>query len=397
MTARTILRYAILLPAIATLTTIAAAQQVVNGSLDDGSLYEFQVPVNWNGSLVLFAHEYVDPNSEPVLKLPPYANPWSVILPNLRPYLLGEGYAVGYSSYASYGWAVDSAIRDTHALRGVFSNVFGKPERTYLVGVSMGSLVVTHLAEHYPQQYSGVLALCGVLGGTRAELKYAYNARVLYDLFFSSGHFGSFGYILPGGVDEYTNVPFGLNDPAFAGALGNLLQGMSTEPYFPTWQYLATAGIPGISPEEMIEGSIWAIGTALVFSPDFLTRTHGHLAFDNHDTVYHDSLTPTLDPLINKYVERYEGTVDALLYLDRYYQPTGDLNIPMYTLHTTRDPNVPFWHEEMYAGFVNQRGKSGNLYQQSVDAFRHCAFSNEQVSNAFDALTVWVSTGNRPE
>ncbi len=106
----TVLRHVVLLFAIGCLATVAAAQQVVQGALEDGSLYEFQVPANWNGELALYAHEYYDPEF--------FASPESVILPpapflplsssiliSLRAHLLDLGYAVGYSSYASNGWA----------------------------------------------------------------------------------------------------------------------------------------------------------------------------------------------------------------------------------------------------------------------------------------------------
>ena len=45
---------------------------------------------------------------------------------------------------------------------------------------------------------------------------------------------------------------------------------------------------------------------------------------------------------VNAGAGRFTATKDALRYLDRYYVPDGKLDIPTITLHTTRDPLVPF-------------------------------------------------------
>src|SRR5437870_11022179 len=41
----------------------ALAQQIVQGSTADGSLYEFVVPTIWNHNLVVYAHGIVDPQA----------------------------------------------------------------------------------------------------------------------------------------------------------------------------------------------------------------------------------------------------------------------------------------------------------------------------------------------
>jgi hypothetical protein len=133
---------------------------------------------------------------------------------------------------------------------------------------------------------------------------------------------------------------------------------------------------------------------------DFLGRTHGHSMFDNSATVY-AAAAPGLLPdyllaWINGPVGRFTATPDALNYLDRYYAPNGDLGVPTVTMHTMRDPLVPFFHEGEFAQAVSQQHDSAQLLQRSFDRYGHRAFSTTEMVDAFQALAGWVNTGQRP-
>jgi hypothetical protein len=62
------------------------------------------------------------------------------------------------------------------------------------------------------------------------------------------------------------------------------------------------------------------------------------------------------------------------------------------TLHTLRDPLVPFWHEGLFA----QVGAGPMLLQRSVDQYGHDNISATQMMAGFDALVGWVNTGQKP-
>jgi hypothetical protein len=100
---------------------------------------------------------------------------------------------------------------------------------------------------------------------------------------------------------------------------------------------------------------------------------------------------------INDRVGRFTSTPAAEHYLAKYYQPTGQLTVPTVTLHTVRDPLVPFGlHEPPFAATVAGAGRSPLLLQRSVNAFGHCAFSTDQMVDGFGALARWVETGVKP-
>jgi hypothetical protein len=57
---------------------------------------------------------------------------------------------------------------------------------------------------------------------------------------------------------------------------------------------------------------------------------------------------------------------------------------------------VPFFHEAKYAQAVAAAGSSSQVLQRSVSRYGHCAFSTSEMTDAFDALAGWVTTGVKP-
>ena len=88
-------------PALASPATCGGSGTVTTlpGTLPDGATYEIQCPAGpWNGTLFLYSHGYVVPGS---------ANPaQDAGDPVTAAWLLGHGYALAGSSYATTGWAI---------------------------------------------------------------------------------------------------------------------------------------------------------------------------------------------------------------------------------------------------------------------------------------------------
>ena len=55
-------------------------------------------------------------------------------------------------------------VKDTHALGALFRGLVGNPERTYLIGHSMGGHITGVAIEQYPKAYAGAMPMCGVMG-----------------------------------------------------------------------------------------------------------------------------------------------------------------------------------------------------------------------------------------
>ena len=345
------------------------ATQFVQGSTGPGSEYAFAVPDNWNGELIIYGHGIVDP-AAPV-GLPTTQDSFTV----LRDQFLNRGFAVAYTSYSQNGYALKDAVQRLHQLAPRFAARFGSPTRTYLMGHSLGASAVQMLAEKFPKRYDGALVMCGILGGGVPEVQYLGHVRVLFDAYFPG--------VLPGDLLTVPEAPFRPGDPLFNAVFLALQQGFAT-PGTPTLAFAAAAKLPFISAQEIVLGALNAIGFNIRYTNDLLDRTHGHSFFDNLNTVY--------PPAVDAIVRRYAAAPDALNYLDHYSSPSGALSAPMLTLHTTRDPVVPLFHESIYGSLAPAEW----LVQRTVDRFGHCGFTPGEVVTAFDDLVLWVRDGTRP-
>ncbi len=347
----------------------------IDGVIGPGALYEIAMPTGaWNGELVVYIHGIGNPAEPP--KLP---NPGA-----LRDTLTGQGFAMIYSSFKANGYAVKDGMQRTHQLRGIFTSRVGRPTRVYLVGGSLGGLIAVMLAERFPGQYDGALSLSGLLGGGEAEVRYLADARVLFDYFFP-GVIPGTGFSIPDGL-EFT--PGG---PTYTAVYNALTQGLL--PPSPTLQFAITAKLPGNGVVEIIKAGMSVAGFIVIHASNLIDLTNGHMPYDNTETVYSGSAN---DVALNEGVERYVSDPSAVNYLDHYYTPTGDLRIPVISLHATRDPIVPIFHETMYAKAVDDAGASQYLLQRTFNIFGHGTLKDADVAAAFFTLVEWVRSGIRP-
>jgi hypothetical protein len=64
------------------------------------------------------------------------------------------------------------------------------------------------------------------------------------------------------------------------------------------------------------------------------------------------------------------------------YRTSGNLSIPLVSLHTTLDPVIPFWHELLYFFKVDPVGR-GRFLPLPVQRYGHCNFTTQEVVAAF--------------
>ncbi len=367
-----------------------SAQAHYAGTLGPGSRYEIDVPVVWNGDLVLYAHGIVEA-SLPVA--PPASQDGFAAL---RTQLLGAGFAVATSSYSSNGWTLDDAVRRTHQLGAIVAAKAGQPQRTYLVGHSLGALAIVKLAETYPGQSDGVLAMCGPLGGALAELECTRRRPRDVRLLFSPVLPGTAFAVAPG-TQYFSPFDSGGPSPLFLQVFGAL----SDNPQA-TFQWAAAAQLPFANQTELGNSSLYIIGFLLRYTNDLVARVNGKTLFDNQDVHYQVNVTNDpvtnafLSGLLNDGVERFTADPAAVNFYERSYTPDGRLEMPVLTLHTTRDPAIPFAHEAMFAAAVAEAGRSAWLVQRPIDRWGHCAITAGETAGAFADLVDWVTTVSVP-
>lgn len=350
------------------------SSEILDGSVGPGALYRFSRPANWNGDLVVYAHGVVSPD-QPVA-LPPEAD--------LFVSLFGaQGYAVAFSSFSENGWVVKDGAQRTHQLLGIFTSKFGKPNRVYLGGASMGGLIAIKLAETHPTDYVGVLAACSIAGGSQRLFDYHANVRTLFDLFYPG--------VLPGNaalLPEGTDVTLEIIGPAIAA--------MTANPTPATWiAAMNQTPVPFADGTELVQSIVAAlVGNAFDLASELM---NGKPYFDNQSTVYSSAfLPPALLQGVNAGVQRFSASPAALASLAHNYTPSGALQVPMLMLSNVRDPVAPAFNQVSYLAAVTATGASNLLVQRQVGVYGHCLFQPSEIAAAFTDLVLWVQFGIKP-
>ena len=99
----------------------------------NGAGYRMEMPDNWNGKLVMWAHGFRGAGLELTVDNHPLAR-----VP------LANGYAWAASSYSRNAYDPAQGAKDTHALDQLFNGTFGQPGRTYITGALDGRACHRH-------------------------------------------------------------------------------------------------------------------------------------------------------------------------------------------------------------------------------------------------------------
>ena len=367
-------------------------RSIITGETGPGSVYAIYVPRSWNGDVVFYAHGIRDVLDPVGLQ---DQDGYSVI----RDQLGALGYAVAYSSFSENGYAVADAARRTHQLRGLFVSRFGKPAHSYLFGHSLGALAVLKLADEFFNQYDGVVSVCGITGGTQAQLDYAVNVRALFDYFYPGLLPGSAAEPVPG-YDLRTDIAKQLQ----------IVAAVTANPLG-----IAVIASTAQTPLEFTNSSELVISllNALVYhtrgADNVLTFTHGKFPVSNRDLTYSPRQGLILPPLtpavlaailaqVNAQIPRFDADRAGVVWAANNFTPPGNLKLPTITLHNRWDRLVPFFHEGIFLGRVSEAGATSLLLQRSNLAwgFGHCAIQPAFQVQAITDLATWVTTGVKP-
>lgn len=350
----------------------------LTGSSAGGALWFICVPSvpAWNGVLVIYAHGYespVDPANWKVTTTPTFANLTNPVDGTYLPFMLeSQGFAFGATTYRRTGLVAADGVQDVVAVAEAARAALAPyPALIYVAGVSEGGLVTTLATEQHPDLFAGGLATCGPIGDFQKQISYFGDFRVLYDYFFPD--------ILPGNA---TNIPTALvkgwPDKFQPRAMDALSQNPLNAGYLMT-----TSGAAFVPSQPQTVGAttsevLWYNVFSMMNAKDVL----GGNPFDNQNTVYSGLADNTANTALNAGVRRYQASPTALANVGAY-QTTGQLAKPLVTLHTTLDPVVPFWHEEMYGA---KAAASGKLTIIPVQRYGHCNFTSEEIMGAFAFL-----------
>ena len=337
-----------------------------------GGAYRIEVPDDWNGGLVLYAHGYRGEGPDIFVSDSP-----------IREHLISNGYAWAASSYRGNSYRPDWGVDDTLALRDLFVQRYGNPSWTILHGQSMGGHILVASLEQHPGEYQAGLAECGVLTGI-GEFDYLASYTALAD-FVSGVHL----------LDAPTPADF-----------MRLVQE----------QWLPAMGMPGAYTHR---GEQFDSAVKYLTGGDLPFREQGLAQFYTRDLG--DFPNPSVAPMSAPAV-RALNTRDVMFQIDaglglsaselnagvRRLDPapgaragvfgdfTGAIDVPLLSIHDTGDGFVPFAHEQAYREKTITAGTSDLFVQRAIRRAGHCNFTDEERNRAFDDLVAWMDCGTRP-
>ncbi len=367
--------YTIVNPPLTPLVVDGKAARVFQG-VHQHAAYDVEVPADWNGELVMWAHGYAGTGKVLGVDVPPYG---------LRQTYLEQGYAWAASSYATNDYNVATGVTTTRGLADKATRLLGrKPARTYIAGVSMGGHVIARSLEQYPSYYDGAMPLCGVLGD-----------QELFDYFLS------FNLVAQDLTDRPSYPPpadyYSVVAPQIQQELG--LDGLApggpdtTNERGKQLRDITTELTGGERPGAQQAFSVWQDFLFTLFTPDTggpLRENAGRVA-QNVDTVY----TPDAPVDVNASVRRVAPTDLASRRTDRLTEiprVKGRPQVPTITLHGLGDLFVPFSMEQVYGREVARNHQSNLLVQRAIRAAGHCEFTPTEVGTAWNDLTAWVES-----
>lgn len=385
-------------PGATTLAAMAAAAGDVvdmsttsrwTGTLN-GAAYRVEVPVNWNGKLVMYAHGY----RGPVTRL-------TIDDPLIRRHLVQNGYAWAASSYSKNYWDARAGVEDTNALALEFTKIaaangrtLGEPTRIYIVGQSMGGQITGAAIEDetartavHKVKYAGAVAMCGALGDAE--------------------YFSVFG-ALQVAAQALAGIPsYPVQKWSEVNALikNSLFTAFPSKPTALGQKYLSVVQNITGGPRPMFDLAISIGGSFPSAWAQFGTdgTIFGILTKNVIDTT---AFKYTIDgdaagsKALNQVALKWEAAADAnRLRADglRWIPAlNGEFKVPVVTLHTLGDLTVPFSMQQVYYRRAAAKGNSAWLVQRAIRGVSHCDFTVAEQVAAFDAMIKWERDGVRP-
>lgn len=365
-----------------------------------GASYRVEVPPNWNGKLVMYAHGYAGTGAA-----------LGVNNPSIRRYLVQNGYAWAASSYSKNYYDVRVGVEDTNALALEFPKIaaangrtLATPSKFFITGVSMGGHITAAAIEAetaataiHKVKYSGAVPMCGVVGDTElfnefAAMQVTAQALAGVPAYPTQNWVDINGLVTTAlfGVPVLGNVvtPTAGAGTQYKSVLQNITGG--PRPMFDIGlQYgraFASAYGTFIADPTTPYGSVTGILNKNVLDTTGFTYTiDGDAAASTALNASAQKISPTAD------ANRLRR--DGLRWIPK---ANGEFKIPVVSIHTLGDLFVPFSMEQVYQKRVTAKGNGGYLVQRAIRGISHCDFTTAEQVTAFDDMVTWEAGGPKP-
>ena len=329
-----------------------------------GMAYQIERPRHWNGRLLLFMHGFEE-----------FAPEARVSAPDFRRYLIGQGWAWGASSFSSTSLIPGRAADETAALWDYFARRHGRPTWTYVSGLSMGGMATHIAAERYGNRFDGALGLCGAAGTlpglsdvTDFFIAGAYVAGVTQAEFDATSNIGDL-------VER--RIRPALREPRAHARFENIMIDLTGGP-----RAFAREGF------HLEEETSWRRAVIVVTTQLAPPRVAPYRLSRGNEVSSDD---------FNRKALRLPTNPEGIRTFTAGNETTGHLQLPLLTLHSTGDGQVPIDEALTLRDRVRRAGMTDRLVQRVIRDPSHCGFTTGESEAGLDALVGWVEHGRKPK
>jgi pimeloyl-ACP methyl ester carboxylesterase len=392
-------------------TSLAQANVITKtDTLKDGATYLIQVPYNWNGTLFLYSHGYVEPGaSNPAV---------DVGDPDTGAFLLASGFALAGSSYATTGWAIHEALKDQIAVLDVFDKLFPHPAATIAWGHSLGGIITAGLIQRNPKRFTAAQPMCGVLSGGVATWNTALDGEFVFETLLAP----NIGLQVVDILNPDANLL--LAEKALAAAQATpqgrariaLGAALSDTPgwFTPTTPEPSPTDFTSQEANQFLWDQQIDFPFVFAFRAELEARAGGNVSW-NTGVDYRQQLAKSVDrdevwalyqtaglsldadlDTLNQ-AARIKANPSAVEYLKQNIIFNGQIDIPVLTMHTKGDGLVVVENESAYQDVVDRVDDNSRLLRQTfIDRAGHCAFTPAETIAAVETLLQRLETGHWP-
>jgi pimeloyl-ACP methyl ester carboxylesterase len=348
-----------------------------DGQQASGSIYRICMPApsDYNGNLVIWAHGFQHAGT-PVEIPEDQLCIGDFCIPEI---LNSLGFGFATNSYSKTGLAIVAGKNDILDLVDIYTAQNGKPARVYLVGASEGGIITALAVEQRPDVFSAGVAACGPVGNFPLQIGYFGDARATFEYFFPG--------LIPGGAFAPPAALTAVWEQYYEIVVKPIVMAPANRTRLDEWVRVARLPFDAGNYLETVAVSVKDVLHYSVVNMKDAAATLGGFPFGNLSRTYSGSSN---DLRLNLLVPRIGAAPAALAEMAANYETSGVLQRPLITLHTLRDQQIPYWHEQLYALKTIASGAFLTRHVNiKVDRFEHCNFTPEEVLTAFAVMLIY--------
>ena len=353
----------------------------------DGAGYRIELPEQWNGELVLWAHGFRGLNDGGT----GFSRRLTFDEIPARDVIIGQGYGWATSTYRLNGYVPGVGVDDLLRVKDRVAEIARPARRTYIAGGSMGGATAQLMAQEFPDEIAAALAFCPAMGNVWVvDYTVAWHALAHWLIGYPPDQMDSAGMIAWAralGEADDTGLRLTQKGEQFAALIKDFTGGDRwgfEDGLRQQWNIAFGLGVTlwpsivGMSP--LMPGASIAVSDDL---PPSDTRHH----------IYSADYSAGIDlKRLNAEVIRVtanlERRADPGVGL-----PTGQLRVPMLSIKTTGDLFTPIHLDRDYQRLVTEAGWGTHLVARAVRRAGHCTFSESEALAAFTAMIAWSFFG----